>query len=431
MNSLTKNKLILKSLEDIIINVSRELIKEGCELGNWEDTRGTGDALIALQEVIMSDQYPNLKKSSFSTIKKNAIYSEDLTSWGEEVWDTAIAIIALTKERKPDVELIGKSVKWLLSIFNRGEPSWYSEPWETLWALIALYEAFKILPEEAKNFNPVPPIQWLLRLYDDQSGILVNDHYTAQLLIVLTKWLDNEFIISSEDELAERLQRMRIKSADYFIKKISFSENDELWTSETWANSLIIWGLADAGAINWKKTNVQKIIALLNNELKKADLPTEDRAFSIIALSKLYQLLSNTALEQLPEGILEVEKRIPDPGLRVILEHFNQINMEKESLDFKRYIGIKIDGISDFKQKPPFFTGSFYSEYYQLNINKLYSNIVIIILVSLVLAMVSIYSSQFANNKLTGWVAAIPIILGILATIAQLLDIHFKDWFKK
>ena len=48
-------KVELGPAETVVADLTRGLIQEGCEQGNWDDARGTGDALIALSEALAPD----------------------------------------------------------------------------------------------------------------------------------------------------------------------------------------------------------------------------------------------------------------------------------------------------------------------------------------------------------------------------------------
>ncbi|MFZ9881924.1 MAG: hypothetical protein ACO3QC_11035, partial [Phycisphaerales bacterium] len=186
------------------------LIIEGSSLGNWEDARGTSDVLLALSEVLPQESFPRLRESAYEFLAAASVSDGQGVSWGEEVWDTAFAVIALCRDHSPNRVLIEQGARWLIEAYQRNGKNWYSEPWETLWALVAMHDAISVVPELRASFDPKPVLNWLLSLLDSRGGVLVNHHYTAQFLIAASRWLDHPVMVEADSELSERIQSARI-----------------------------------------------------------------------------------------------------------------------------------------------------------------------------------------------------------------------------
>lgn len=418
-------KVDARPLEELVVQLVRGLVAEGCERGNWEDTRGTGDALIALSEVLDDHAFPVLRRSASEFLADSATSFEDGLSWGEEVWDSSIATIALCRGPVPDRGRVSEAFRMLTELYRIGGGNWYSEPWETLWALVAMHEAIVKFPELQGEFDPKPALSWLLTLFDERKGQLVNLHYTAQLLIASSKWLDHPVMVDPSSDLANRLQDVRIAAARHLLG--SLRADGGLWSPDLWANALIVWGLADAGAVPLDQVWVNDVARGFRDAVRR-DQPTEDRAFAVVGLSRLANAISGAAACSLPRGLLDLEQRYPDASLRVILEQVRSEQFDRDSARLRGRITRQVADMADFRQKPPAVSRSTFRGYYTVNVRQSVVNVSAILGVTVILTILSSAAASYIDASYAGFLTAIPIGLGMLATLAQILDIRPREW---
>lgn len=419
-------KVELGPAETAVADLTRGLIQEGCEQGNWEDARGTGDALIALSEALAPDDYPALRTAAAHFLASTAIAEGESVCWGEEVWDTSIAIMALCRAAPVDRRLVKQGAMWLLGQYRKSGDNWYSEPWETLWALVAMHDATLAVPELAKEFDPKPALRWLLGVIDAKSGLLVNQHYTAQFLIASSRWLDHPVMVDPDSELAARLQAARVTAAKVLHEPSRGGV--ALWAPDVWANALIVWGLADSGAIDLDQAWVDTVSAGFQT-MMASDLPTEDRAFAVVALARMVRSVASSSALALPAGLLALEERNPDPAFRILLEHIRNTQSLKDARSQHVRIRPYLEGVRDFRDKPPFVTRRSVAGYYTVHVRQSTVHILCILLLTVALTLLSSSAAQSMDSRLALVLTAIPIGLGSLASLAQILDVRPREWF--
>ena len=421
-------KVDVSPFESLIVDLVRGLIAEGCERGNWEDARGSGDVLIALSEVLDESAFPRLRSDAYRHLTSLAIRSDGTATWGEEVWDTAIALIALCRMPSPDRALIADGARWLAELYRKSDGNWYYEPWDSLWALVAMHDALALVPDAAPEFDPKPALVWLLSVFDHGRGQLVNSHNSAQFLIASSRWLDHPVMIAPSSALAEELQAARVVAADTLMS--SLRQDGQLWRADLWANSLIVWGLADAGAVALDPSGRSEVAQGFRDSMKR-NSPTEDRAFAVIALSRLVRTLSGTTASCLPEGILAFERRYPDPALRALLEHVRAVQYAQDTDIHRSRITARVGDMPDFQHRPPVISRGTFRGYYTLNLRQSAVNIAAILITTIFLTLLSGATATMIEGRFAWLLTAIPIGLGMLATIAQILDVRPAQWFSR
>ncbi len=427
-NPGTCSRIDVLALEDLVADVARGLVREGGTQGDWEDARGTGDVLIALSEVLPQHLYPDLRRNANQFLLNSVSVNGDMACWGEEVWDTAITMIALCRAPKPQREIVLASAKWLISQYRKGETNWYSEPWETLWALVAMHDAIQLIPELADDFDPKPALEWVIAFFDSETGLLVNKHYTAQFLIASSRWLDTPVMVDPNCQLAHQLQICRSIAASKFIS--AFQNGERLWTPDTWANSLIVWGLSDAGAICADQKWIDGIHRCFRESISSHS-PTEDRAFAVIALARMARMALHASKNSLPRSILALQEQFPDPMFRILLEQVRNIEAPDEMEAQRQRLVQKIQGLADFREHPPFFSNTTSDGYYTFNIRATYANIGCIMALTVFLTLLSNSATTHLESRVALLFTAFPIGLGALASLLQVLDIKPRDWFKR
>ena len=211
------------------------LFRTASKRGHWNEIRCTALAAMCLQ--LREDG-----SSRWLNAIKTWMQNEQSTrmsvcgSWGEEVWDSAMCIIALKQlEVSSKDPIVDKGLRWIASLFSvNGRNNWHDEPWETSWALIAFLRAGRI----PQNVDAAAAMRWLSSLQDD-SGKIIAPHYTAYFLLI------NFFSrkINLSNELRKELQCTAQKCQTYLINSLRECEPTRLWTGEAWANGQILWSL--------------------------------------------------------------------------------------------------------------------------------------------------------------------------------------------
>jgi len=213
------------------------LFRAASKRGHWNEIRCTALAAMCLQ---LREDGSSRWLTAIKTWMKKAQSTEPsgCGSWGEEVWDSAMCIIALKElEVSSRDPIIDTGLTWIASLFSvNGRNNWHDEPWETSWALIAFLRAGRIPP----NVDVEAAMKWLSSLQDD-SGKIIAPHYTAYFLLI------NFFSrkINLSDKTRKELQDTAQRCQAYLITSLRECkpEPNRLWTGEAWANGQILWSL--------------------------------------------------------------------------------------------------------------------------------------------------------------------------------------------
>jgi hypothetical protein len=297
------------------------LAKSASRKGHWNEVRSTALAGMCLQLRERADS-PWLFGARDWLIGEQEQTDESGAngSWGEEVWDTSMCLIAL---KDMDVSshdpVIERGLKWMASIYSaNGRDNWHDEPWETSWALIAFLKSGRILPPVELN----KAMRWLMSL-QTADGRIVSPHYTAYF--VLIEFLTFKANLSDEDRTVFRQVRDRCR--DYLMKQLEASDQNRLWAGEAWMNGQILWALCVA---NQFSLHDERQIAKVINWFENAQSPegnwsdVEDTASAILGLHRLLWLLTNDAMRNEKrakdiDGLIEsrLRKAVRMPRLQI------------------------------------------------------------------------------------------------------------------
>jgi hypothetical protein len=220
---------------ELLIDSYGFLFRVASKKGHWNEIRCTALAAMCLQ--LREDGSSRWINEVRAWMQAEQLDEGPVRgSWGEEIWDTAVCIIAL---KELQVSSRDKSVqnglKWIADLFSvNGRNNWHDEPWETSWALLAILRAGRILPK----VDVGAAIEWLASLQDD-SGKIIAPHYTAYFVLI------NHFSrkVNLSDEIRTVLKLCAQKCQSYLIDALRISEAERLWTGEAWANGQILWCL--------------------------------------------------------------------------------------------------------------------------------------------------------------------------------------------
>ena len=199
--------------------------------GNWTEVRSTAlvGLCFSLREPKGSQWLVCIKKW---LLEQQVQMGTDKASWGDELWDTSMALISLNRigfsQKDPQFQ---KTLNWIESLYDvNGRHNWHDEPWETSWAALAILET-----EHSHELSHIAydAAKWLLSLQDNE-GKIVSPHYTAYFIMICDK-----LNIKQEDK--EIFNIASNKATEYLLKNIS---DKNLWTGEPWSNGQILWILS-------------------------------------------------------------------------------------------------------------------------------------------------------------------------------------------
>lgn len=406
---------LMNYLEEILTSGLKKLIAEGCRKGNWDDVRGTSDAIMVLGTCLPPDAFEKLKLSAADWLVQRSIKltTDDSLNWEEEVWDTSVAVMGLcaTAECHKNSPYLVDAKRWLTTIHSR-QNNWNDEPWESLWALLALY-SIQNLTQSKFDENMKVVFSWLLSLCGKpKEDMLVNWHYTALFVMAAKRYLDHPDS-KSDKNLHSELKKTRDAMLSAIQRQLHLSFNTDTteqkpWTGELWSNSLALRCLAEEVTLEdvpfkVEDTDLQQLLKYFGAAMVDSDVQTEDLAFACLALFQLY---------------VRLEKRCAK-----ILEPLQLENMETFSEDKLRLkLKNRLSQMRDYCKKPDTFSANEFEGYYTINLDQ--KKTLLVITFVLTIALTSF--SQFMPERIRPWFAFILLILGTLAIVIQLLGVDLK-----
>jgi len=400
---------IRRTIEGVLLDGLEQLIREGSSRKYWNSNRATSDALVALDRCLLKDDYCNLRAGALQyLVSQSEVTGDGRRHWMEEVWDTSVATLALaTNSIKYSSEII-EARSWLCSKYLVEYNSWNDEIWETLWALNVLSYLDRVFPIQIRcDVSLANATDWISRMVNTPTeGMVVNWSNTA--LFVL---FGSPPTLPGLDDKQKQLIIDLARSCARTLLDTPINKSDDiLWTPEAWSNALVLWAISHAKIGLLQDQSAFVVAKWFKDKISDQDLPTEDRAFSCIALYRYNEYLL----------ISEIKKDI-----QIDEEHTSSIRIEEAKEKLKERIGKKLaQRIPDFSYNRPFITAEYYG-YYSINIRKKFANVVAILILTISITFLSA-KPDWGENKWTKWIPAIPIILGALATLAQLLN--FTLW---
>jgi hypothetical protein len=319
----------LESVEEAVYEMLARgyecLFQEGSKEGHWREVRSTALTALALRLRESGDSvWLHSAKKWMQKVQVREGRTEG--SWGDEVWDTAMCVIALRRLGvSPKDSSVQKGLMFTSKLYPvNGRNNWHDEPWETSWALIAILLCFEHQPPEVRisSEDVVAAVGWLMSL-QDPDGRIVAPHYTAYFLLV-NHLLDKiELEHSERKRIWERAQR----AGAYLLATLEQSSERRLWTGEAWSNGQILWALVESGLFPVSNRNLlTKTCSWFESaqDQRGAWVDIEDTASAIIGLfSLLESVLSHKETFHEHRGALkdemcgEIRRRAPTPRLLV------------------------------------------------------------------------------------------------------------------
>lgn len=415
--------MLLRRIEIILEGTLRQLLREPQRAGNWGDVRGTADSLIAIHQCLPDERFPALRRYASEWLLTR-MYSDvsGMGNWEEEVWDTAIATLALSEE-PVGKEPVAKAILWLAELFQETHGNWNDEPWETLWALLAIHAA------HTKADAPMPAIdfekslRWLISLRGTPSaGILVNWHYTALFCLVAQRYSSHLMQTMVSDEVRAALTSAYIESTRCIALALDRLPDKELWTNEVWSNSIAIWALAESEEIRGDLPGLIKLVDWFQEQLQDQHQSfTEDLAFACISLGRLVVGLERAKELAFARNIDNI-KGENGPEIRAIIEQCAEIISHARSAGLRERLSCRLRTFRDHIPRAPFLTKDVFHGYYTVNLRDFPTKLFLIIVATATLTVAAHSAQAFFGEKVGRVVIWVPLALGALTTIAGLMN---------
>jgi hypothetical protein len=300
----------------------RFLFKVASKKGHWTEIRCTALAAMCLQ--LREEASSRWVEAVKAWIQKEQFVDGSVRgSWGEEVWDSALAVIALTELGvSPKDKTLENALNWIAELFSvNGRDNWHDEPWETSWALLAILNAGRVPKKDGEEVDIGSAIKWLASL-QDSSGKIVSPHYTAYFILI------NHFKgkVNLSDEVHLVLSEKAKKCESYLLDALKASEQG-LWTGEAWSNGQILWCLCLPGRFPVSESALAgKVITWFQEKQSPAGnwSDIEDTASAMLGLAALVKnLLTHQAVIAKSNKDVDAEferrlkKTVPVPKLAI------------------------------------------------------------------------------------------------------------------
>ena len=360
--------------ESILLNSLVDLINEGNLKGRWSSVRDTGDSILALNKCLEKDAFPILRKQAIDWLIQQAELEKSKNEirycWANEVWDTSLAVLALSTVEDKNNPTMNGGFNWLKGHFSEKQGNWNDEPWETCWALLAIYECAHIRDDKDYDEELLKEIKnafdWLFPLFGKpEKGMLVTWHYTGLFILVARRYKELTYFRNNQPELINELDKYYNGSINCILRHLSKTPFT-LWTDELWSNSLVLWALAESKKVDFLLPNLKTMLGELegltvnaktngknqkdrkNNSHENKDHKStnnnnfnevldEDRAFACIALLNFMFSIDSYRFSCVTKCIEDKRKAQIDDNIRPEFENYWKIGKDdrKENLKSK------------------------------------------------------------------------------------------------
>lgn len=402
--------------------------------GNWGDVRGTADSLIAIHYCLPDARCPALRRFASEWLASRMDGKPaDPGNWEEEVWDTAVATLALAEEPSRR-QAVARAVRWLDGQFERAHGNWNDEPWETLWALLAIHAA------HTKAGFPLPELAfercltWLISLIGSgQPGVLVNWHYTALFCLVARRYVDDAPAAALGRELRGELERAYALCTEAIARGLTGDDDaPTLWTNETWSNALVLWALSESDQVETTLERLPRAAKWFRRRLEDPrQVFTEDRAFACIALANLAEGIGRSMDLAFARDVRRLCGSDIDERVVAVVRQCEQVVRRNGAASIQVQVSQRIRSLRDYVPRAPFLEKDYYHGYYTINLRDLPTKLVLIGAATVGLTFGAQNASALLGSQAGRIVAWLPLVLGALATIAQLMRFDVPGLFSR
>lgn len=238
-------------VSEVLTGCIDNLLKSRNMQGNWGDVRSTALAAWAFEQVLSSGSVSRDVLTELSTVVSDAQTwilgqarrEEGGVSWESEVWDTALAILALNKNDMCG-DRVDQACAWIQATRDPVNGVWCDEIWETTLASIAL------LKREQSRKGPLPQsnrwleavFKWLTQIPSKESGEFVAPHYCGFLAWLLAEINASKARERIQDEMSFPLFHDKARRAVDWL--ITNANEKQIWSQYTFSNAYIAYGLS-------------------------------------------------------------------------------------------------------------------------------------------------------------------------------------------
>lgn len=291
---------VKEDLIDTLSSALLSLLNDRNRPGNWEDIRSTALALWAINETLV---LPNITPSCFPNLLKEVdlvtcwlsdqIRQADVGfSWASEAWDTSLAIIALSFDKRYKVR-IDQATNWLREIKDSRTGVWYDEVWETTLSTIAQIrgERMRQGPVSQERWSWIEKIlKWMSSIPSKQTGEFVCPHYSGFLVWLLGEIKVSRTVSQVMETQTFKFFEQKANSALLWLLSILDSSESLLWSRDTFSNSYIVIGISTTQE-EVRIDRVEKIVRWFKDRRGKGGgfEDVEDTSLAILALVTLFR----------------------------------------------------------------------------------------------------------------------------------------------
>ena len=426
-------------VEGLLVSAFEGMLEESRQLGHWGDVRGTADCKMAMDLCFPRGAFAGLRTFAGDWLARRMyVTDKDKGNWEEEIWDTSIAIMALAWDKARYKDRIWAGLGWLETAYRVGRSNWNDEPWETSWALLAIHEALgPDLQSHPYGGLCHQPLHWLTSFMGiPREGMQVNAHYTGLFVLLANRFANQDILGLEHGALLDELRQAKHKAVERLITDLGTvnPHSRELWSKELWSNGLVLWGIAEAGALHETTPGLADALRWFDDALTRPSVQTEDRAFACIGL---YHLLVSLRIEEnllLPSSVAAARNLLSDEGCQRVFDACLQIARREAASDTKARLGQELhERVSvkhrDFRPHPPFLETHEWEGYYTVRAHKKAANLTVIVCLTTALTVLTQWSAGGLGTVWSWLIAAIPVAAGVLATLEQLVGLSIRDLF--
>jgi hypothetical protein len=323
----------------IVTRADESFFNSGQGIGNWEFVDYTSLVMLALAHREPKNS-PWLQMPKKWLLSKQESEDIESGSWNDEVFDTAIAIMALMKVgTSPTDPVIVQGLEYLQNIYHaNGRPNWEDEPWETSWAILAIFESGDMgLAEEICH-----AVGWLRDL-QDEDGCIISPHYTSYFVKIVS------ILKNKQDRMgicAREFQKFERSSASAVHYLVELMDEKILWTGEAWSNGQILWALASTDNFPFDDLHLTSMAVDWFMKNQGADgkwCENDDTACAVLGLVAL--LRGHISYHNKDTSSSE------DVGT-IIFNHFRRLYQPQKLLMGKKFVEVLDDGTTTLNFSP-------------------------------------------------------------------------------
>jgi hypothetical protein len=229
-------------------------------------------------------------------------------SWESEVWDTALAVLALSNSEICG-DRVDQACAWLQTTRDPVSGIWCDEVWETTLATIALLE------RDRNRKGPIPQpnwwlgavFKWFVQIPSKTSGEFVTPHYCGFLAWLLAEINRSKAREKIQSEASYALFHQKADQAVNWL--ITNANTKGIWSQYTFSNAYIAYGLSILSRDKSSEAAYQSVFLNWLHEHQGRGggfEDIEDTALAVLALSTMMNENDGEAIMRRMSGLIPV-----------------------------------------------------------------------------------------------------------------------------